>query len=172
MLLEAQLFFEEQLPRSLLRASSRNRHGSREELRQLRVGPALIACRDWPTPVRFVEVTSTVREKGATRTELRLFLTNLPPEEATPQRLLRLVRGHWGIENRLHYVRDFTFDEDRCPIRTRNGPRVAATSRSLVIALLRAARFKNIAAALRTLAYRPRQAIRLVTTPPPPKRMK
>lgn len=172
MLLEAQIFFREQLPRDLLCASSRNRHGSRAESRRLRMGPALIPCRDWPTPIRFVEVTSTVRVKDVTHTELRLFLTDLAPEEAAPQRLLRLVRGHWGIENRLHHVRDTTFDEDRCQIRTRNGPRAAATCRSLVIALLRAARFQNIAAALRTLAYRPRQAIRLVTTPPPPKRMK
>jgi predicted transposase YbfD/YdcC len=156
----------------LRRASSQNRHGSRQETRKLRVGPALLPCRDWTTPVRFIEVHTTVREKGKTRTELRFFLTNLAPEDATPQRLLRLVRGHWGIENRLHYVRDFTFDEDRCPIRTGNGPRVAATNRNLVIALLRAARFENIAAALRTLAYRPRQALRLVTTPPPTRRMK
>ena len=72
-------------------------------------------------------MTSTVREKGITRTDTRLFATNLPPERATPRRLLQLVRNHWCIENRLHYVRDFTFGEDCSPIRTGNGPRTIAT---------------------------------------------
>lgn len=165
--LEARLFFQEQPARTLLRAASRTRHGSRHETRRLRAGPTLLRCRDWPTPLRFVEVTSTVREKGATRTETRFFVTNLPPEKATARRLLQLVRNHWSIENRLHYVRDFTFDEDRSPIRTGNGPRAVATLRSLAISLLRACRFPNIAAALRTFSYRPRAAIRLVTVPPP-----
>jgi hypothetical protein len=166
MLLEAGIFFEENRL-TLPQASSRGRHGSRHETRRLRVGPELAWWRDWTTPARFVEVQSLVRDRGNTTTDTRYFLTDLPPDQATPQRLLRLVRGHWGIENRLHYVRDVTFDEDRCPIRTGNGPRVVATIRSLVIALLRACRFDNIAAALRSLAYHPRQALRLVTVPPP-----
>jgi predicted transposase YbfD/YdcC len=166
MALEAALFFEDN-PRSLLRARSETPHGSRQETRRLRVGAELAWWRDWTTPVRFVEVLSTVRDRGKTTTETRYFLTNLSPDQATPQRLLRLVRGHWGIENRLHYVRDFTFDEDRCPIRTGSGPRAMATIRSLVIAILRACAFKNIAAALRTLAYHAEQALNLVTVPPP-----
>lgn len=104
-----------------------------------------------------------MRERSDTRTFTRFFLTDLAPDEASPKQLLRMVRGHWGIENRLHYVRDFTFDEDRCPIRIGNAPRVVATLRSLVIALIRACKCSNIAAALRTLSYRPRQALRLVT---------
>jgi predicted transposase YbfD/YdcC len=40
-------------------------------------------------------------------------VTSLPPERATPARLLELVRGHWAIENKSHWVRDVTFDEDR-----------------------------------------------------------
>jgi len=118
---------------------------------------------DWPTPVRFVEVTLTMREKEKTRAFVRFFLTDLSPDEATPKRLSRLVRGHWSIENQLHYVRDVTFDEDRCPIRIGSGPRVVATLRSLVIALCRACRWPNIAPALRSVSYRPRQALRLVT---------
>ncbi len=109
--LEAQLLFEGCPARMLLPSASRHHHGSRqEEIRRLRAGPTLITCRDLPSPVRFVEVTSTVRDRHTTRSETRFFLTNLPPDKATPRRLLTLVRGHWTIENRLHYVRDFTFD--------------------------------------------------------------
>lgn len=163
------MFFQDHPPRQLLRCASHTRHGSREEKRTLRAGAVLHLCRDWPRPVRFVEVACTVRDENETRTDRRLFLTSLPPAVASPHRLLQLVRSHWTIVNRLHYVRDVTFDEDRCPIRTGSGPRVAATLRSLVIALLRACRFPNIAAALRTLSYRPRQAIRLAMTAPPPR---
>jgi predicted transposase YbfD/YdcC len=166
MLLEAGIFFEENRL-GVARAGSRNRHGSRHETRLLRAGIELAWCRDWTTPVRFVEVRSTVRDRGHTTKETRYFLTDLPSEQAPPRRLLGLIRGHWGIENRLHYVRDFTFDEDRCSIRTGNAPRAVATIRSLVIAILRACHFHNIAAALRSFAYKPHQALRLVTTPPP-----
>src|SRR3972149_4499035 len=67
-------------------------------------------------------------------------VTSLSPAQADPARLLALNRGHWEIENRLHWVRDVTFDEDRCRIRKGAGPRVMATLRNLVISLLRLAR--------------------------------
>lgn len=165
MLLEAQLLFASP-SRGILHARSHGRHGSREETRRLRVSPELVWCRDWPTPVRFLEVRSIVREHARTTTQTRYYLTDLSPSEASPGRLLQLVRGHWGIENRLHYVRDVTFDEDRCTIRTGNAPRVVATIRNLTIALLRACRMTNIAAALRSFSYTPRRALQLVTTTP------
>ncbi len=51
--------------------------------------------------------------------------------------MLALNRGHWGIENRLHWVRDVTFDEDRCQVRKGYGPQVLACLRNFVIGLLR-----------------------------------
>jgi len=46
-----------------------------------------------------------------------------------------LARSHWAIENRLHHVRDVTFNEDRC--RVRAGARPLATLRNLAITLIR-----------------------------------
>jgi predicted transposase YbfD/YdcC len=60
----------------------------------------------------------------------------LGPDQADAATLLRLLRGHWGIENRLHWVRDVTFDEDRCPIRSGAAPEAVAACRHLVIALV------------------------------------
>ena len=77
--------------------------------------------------------------------------------------MLRLWRGHWGIENRLHYVRDVTFGEDASPVRTGAAPQVLAVLRNLVLALLRNAGSTNIAAALREHAWsQPGAALRLL----------
>jgi predicted transposase YbfD/YdcC len=63
-------------------------------------------------------------------------LTSLTATEADPNRLLYLVRAHWGIENKLHYRRDETLQEDRCHI-TGQGARAMAVINNLVLALLR-----------------------------------
>jgi len=78
-------------------------------------------------------------------------VTSLPPGQADSRRVLSLARGHWEIENRLHWVRDVTFDEDRSQIRTQAGPQLFATLRNLAISLLRLAGCENIAAGLRQL---------------------
>ena len=64
-------------------------------------------------------------------------------------KLLSLVRGHWTVENKLHWVRDVTYDEDRSQVRTGNGPRVMASLRNTAISLLRLAGANNIAKATR-----------------------
>ena len=73
----------------------------------------------------------------------------LPATAAGAKRLLKVSRGHWGIENRVHWVRNVTFDEDRSQIRTGAAPQVMAGLRNLVIALMRRAGHTNVAAALR-----------------------
>jgi hypothetical protein len=86
-------------------------------------------------------------------------VTSLPPEQAGPDRLLQLNRGHWGIENRSHYVRDLTYDEDRSRIRVGNGPAIMASLRNFAIALARLRGAKNIASALRAFAHHPGRAL-------------
>lgn len=80
----------------------------------------------------------------------------------SPARLLELARGHWGIENRLHWVRDVTFDEDRSQVRKLAGPRAMASLRNLAISLLRWAGAQNIAQAVRYCAARAERAMRLI----------
>ena len=89
-------------------------------------------------------------------------VTSLTPQKASPARLLTLNRNHWCIENGLHYVRDVTFDEDRCRIRKHAGARVMASLRNLAISLLRLAGETNIAEGLRTCARRPQHPLRLL----------
>jgi hypothetical protein len=97
------------------------------------------------------------------RVEVVYGLTSRPgTATADAQALLHLVRGHWVIENCLHWVRDVTFDEDRSQVRKGNGPRVMATLRNLVISVLRLAGARFIAKALRWCARSYERALRLV----------
>jgi hypothetical protein len=99
--------------------------------------------------------------------EVSYAITSVPPAQADARRLLALQRGHWGIENKMHYVRDVTFDEDRSQTRTGAAPQVLAGCRNLVLALLRREGYGNIAAALRTFAGRSRSAVMLLLVPNP-----
>lgn len=146
-------------------ARQRNRHGDRLEARELALSCELNEWAQWPGLAQVGRLTCLRRRKGQTTTETSYIITSLSPQHATPAQLLHLVRGHWGIENRLHWVRDVTFDEDRCQIRTGVAPQVMAALRNLVIGLFRLRGLPNIAAALRTHAWHAQRAIALVTTP-------
>ena len=82
--------------------------------------------------------------------------------QASPQQLLALNRGHWGIENRLHYVRDMAYDEDRCRARKGNSPRALACLRNFAISLLRLHQVPSIKAALRDLAAQASKVLTLL----------
>jgi predicted transposase YbfD/YdcC len=82
-------------------------------------------------------------------TETVYAITDLQAHQAKPGQLADWIRGHWSIENKTHWVRDVTYDEDRCQIRTGTGPQVMATLRNAAIGALRLAGITNIAAANR-----------------------
>lgn len=91
---------------------------------------------------------------GRQRHDIAYGVTSLTSQQASGKRLLELNRGHWEIENRVHYVRDVTFDEDRSRVRKGNGAQVMASIRNLVITLLRLLDFRYIPDANRYFAYR------------------
>jgi predicted transposase YbfD/YdcC len=80
---------------------------------------------------------------GKTRHKTVYGVTPLGQQKTDPIRLLELARRHWSNENRLHWVRDVSFNEDRCRIRKGNGPQVMASLRNLAISLLRMAGAKR-----------------------------
>ena len=75
---------------------------------------------------------------------------------------MSLARGQWSIENRLHYVRDVTYDEDRCRVRKGKGAQVMASLRNLAISLLRMAGARFIAPALRACSRLGLGVLRLI----------
>lgn len=96
------------------------------------------------------------------RAEVVYGVTSLSPAHADPARLLALNRAHWSIENRLHWVRDVTFDEDRSRVRKHAGPHVMASLRNVALSLLRLAGATNIAQALRRCAWQRALPLRLI----------
>jgi len=84
---------------------------------------------------------------------------------ADPATLAAWVRSHREIKkNRLHWVRDVTYQEDKSQVRTGNAPRVMASLRSLAISLLRLDGQANIAAANRHHARDPQRPLKLLQT--------
>lgn len=94
--------------------------------------------------------------------ETAYLISSLDYRVLAPEVFLTLNRGHWTIENRLHYVRDVTMGEDACRVRMGSTPQVLAGIRNSVLALLRRDGYKNIAAGLRHCAVHVAKALRLV----------
>jgi predicted transposase YbfD/YdcC len=122
----------------------------------------------FPHAAQAVQITRTRKPKNkrkvSAKRETVYAITSLTAEQAPPAELARYIRGHWHVENKLHWVRDVTMGEDASQIATGAGPRIMAGIRNLAISLLRLAGHTNIAKALRHNARKPKRAIKLVMT--------
>jgi predicted transposase YbfD/YdcC len=138
-------------------------HG-RIEKRKLQASSALSDHGLWPGLEQVFAVEREVinQKSGKTSQEVVYGCTSLGKQQASAAVLLKLVRGHWTIENRSHWVRDVTFDEDRSQVRKGSVPQVMAAMRNTVIGLLRKAGEGNIAAACRKYAAQPWAALALI----------
>ena len=92
-------------------------------------------------------------------------ITSLLPERAGVKGLLGLTRGHWGIENGLHGVRDGTLREDASRIRKGSGPEVMAALQNIVIFLFMRLGHKSAAAATQHYVCHPQKSLELLSTP-------
>ena len=147
-------------------AERRGRRGDRREVRRLWASGALAGYLDWPGARQVCKVERVVERKGAVRRQVAYAVTSLGPRVG-PDALLRTWRGHWAIENRLHYVRDVTLGEDASQVRSGSAPQVLAALRNAVLGLLRQAGCANIAAGLRHHAWQPGAALAALGISPP-----
>jgi len=109
---------------------------------------------DWPGVGQVYQLTRTVTRGGKTTTEVEYGVGSVPHKLANAQTLNQWRRDHWGIENRVHWVRDMTFGEDASRIRNGAAPQVLAAMRNAVIGILRTHNVTNIAETLREHAYK------------------
>jgi predicted transposase YbfD/YdcC len=149
--------------------SATDHQRGRVEIRSLKVSTELndYLTVTWPHIAQVAELTRavTVRRTGKTTQEIVYLITTLSSSLVSPHRLLSLVRGHWCIENSLHYVRDVTFGEDRSRLRTGNAPQVMATLRNLAITLMHRCGQVHIASTRRHFSYHPQEALALLLLP-------
>jgi predicted transposase YbfD/YdcC len=159
------LFDEPQwLPELPQRAESLDLGHGRIEKRRRQASSALSDHALWPGLEQvFVIEREVIQVKSGKRSQEMVYgCTSLSKERASAELLLKLVRGHWTIENQSHWVRDVTMDEDRSQVRKGNIPQVMAGLRNTVIGLMRKAGESNIAAACRKFAAQPQAALALI----------
>ena len=114
-----------------------------------------------------IEREREILKTGKRSIEVTWSLTSLGTDRAGPEELLALVRNHWHIENRLHYVRDFTYDEDRCRAYVRHLPRNLACLTNVAIAIVRCSgRFRYLPEANRHYAARAQDALDAILIAP------
>ncbi|SIN14382.1 DDE_Tnp_1-associated [Micromonospora cremea] len=125
-------------------------HG-RREIRTLKI-LSISTGIDFPNAAQALQIRRRRRRLDQPKrftTETVYAITDLLVHQAKPAQLATWLRGHWSIENKVHWVRDVTYDEDRSQIRTGTGPQVMAALRNAAIGALRLTGVTNIAAANR-----------------------
>ena len=123
---------------------------------------------EWPGIAQVFQLHRVRQLRDKVEEETVYGISSLPSGEADARRFQELVRGHWGIENRLHGVRDVTLGEDSCHVRSGTAPEVLAALRNVVVHLLAGVEAVSQAAALRHFAIVPREAFALLTNSPSP----
>lgn len=148
-------------------SSSGKAHG-RYETRVLEASDSLNEWLRWPGVKQVMRRTCrrVLLGTGEVEEEIGYAVTSLRHEEASAQTLQSYWRGHWSIENRLHYVRDVTMGEDKCRAHTGQLPQAMAALRNSILALLRHHGHTNIARALRHYDAHPTLALTLIGASP------
>jgi len=143
--------------------SSEKGHG-RYETRVLEASISLNGWLNWPGVGQVMRrrCTRLMVGTGEVEEETTYAVTSLGREQAGASQLEGFWRGRWGIENKVHYVRDTTMGEDAGQVHTGNAPQAMAALRNAVISLLRREGWKNIANALRHFDAHPKRALDLI----------
>lgn len=143
--------------------STTKAHG-RIEKRFILVSQELNDYLNWPYAAQVFRIEREIwHHHGQKRTRQVVFgLTSLSSQQASPSRLLDLIRQYWGIENGLHYRRDVTLREDATRTLVGHSGHNLAIINNLVISLCLSNGYNNVAKARRLFAAKPDQALNLI----------
>jgi len=152
-------------PMDFQTAKTTNKSRGRLEERTITINSMLNDYLDWPNlgQVFKLERRFTYLASGKVYAETQYGITSLTDQEATPERLLQIIRSEWGIENGLHYRRDVTFREDLTRMTQKSFGRAMTIINNLVISLLNSQGFDNHARARRSFAAHPDQAFAILS---------
>lgn len=112
--------------------------------------PANAPFCDWPDLAAIVSVDRCGTRRGKPYAEHMFYITSCLMDA---QAVAEVVRGHWQVENGLHWVKDAVLKEDACTTHTGNAPQNLALLRSLTVTLFRLAGYHSITGALRRFAH-------------------
>ena len=119
---------------------------------------------DWPflQQVFRLERKTTVQKSGQTRCQVVWGTPGLPAKQASPHKLLQMLRSYWYIENGLHYRRDVTLHEDHTRFKKHSAAHNMAIINNIVLALITKANYRLVPSARRFFDAHPDYAIRLL----------
>jgi predicted transposase YbfD/YdcC len=145
-------------------AETVNKTHGRIETRTLTVSPAAPTWLNWPGVEQVFRLERRfVRVKDQkVMQEVVYGVTSLTAAEASPARLLELIREHWAVENELHYRRDATLKEDHCTLRRPQAAPAMAAINNLVLGLLLPRGVTKVPDARRQFNAVPKAALRLI----------
>lgn len=135
-----------------------NKGHGRIENRRVSTMKSELNLSGWLNLQTIIKVESQRQTRYKTESETRYYISDL---NETPRNFYRRIRGYWGVENKVHYVRDVTFGEDKSRIRTFPLPQILAIARNLAINLYRNAGFNNMAQAQRKCQFNLEQVLSL-----------
>lgn len=151
-------------PPDLERAETIGKEHGRIESRRIAVrSPPARLDQQWPGLARICRIERIREHKTYCERQVIYAITDLSKERASADQLLDLSRRHWHIENRSFRVKDGTFAEDACRVRTGNAPIALAHLRDCALALIRRKGLKP-KPAREAFAANPRAARRAVLT--------
>lgn len=122
---------------------------------------------DWVGAQQVCRLIHQTKRQGQWSVQVHYKITSLSSTQSGAAELLAFSRGHWGIENRVHYVRDVTLGEDASRIRNGSAPQAMSAIRNLVMTLLRRSGIANIAAGLRHFGWKIQRAANVLGLPSP-----
>ena len=130
--------------------------------RHLQASSRLAKHLDWPGLQQVCRLERQTIRGGKPTVEIEYAITSLSPARADAAALLSYWRGHWGIENRLHWVRDAVLREDYCRANVGHSPQNLAACRNVGLSLLRIAKVKGILSTLRRFTSQPMEMLRFL----------
>jgi predicted transposase YbfD/YdcC len=155
------------LSKQCQRAQTVNKGHGRIEKRVLLTSTQLNDYLDWPAVAQVFRLETTIQHSNGKFSHQVVYgLTSLPPEKASPTRLLKLIRQYWGIESGLHYRRDVTLHEDATRLTVGSAGQITAILNNLVIHLALHQGKGNLAQALRKFDAKPAEALKRICSHP------
>jgi predicted transposase YbfD/YdcC len=136
-----------------------DRWKGQKEIREVKVSSDIVTYLNWPGLTHIWHMKKTVTRKGKTTTTESVGIASLPKEilgdTIVAEEVSAYIRGHWGIETRLHKQRDVVFGEDTSMIRTGHAPQAMAVLRNIVTSLFHRGTVRNFKSAMRRFAADP-----------------